>query len=74
MLEQESVIEQLKGQLTRHACAGGQNASCARVVGSHFAELTIDSLLFVRYLYSPSSLCFLISFRTSPCKKVRDPL
>ena len=26
----DGVIEPLKGQLTRHACASGQNASCAR--------------------------------------------
>ena len=28
-----------RGQLTRHACVSGQNASCARAVVSHFAEL-----------------------------------
>ena len=32
---------QLKGQLIRHACVSGQNASCARAVVSHFAELTV---------------------------------
>ena len=30
-----------KGQLTRHAGVSGQNASCARAVASHFAELTV---------------------------------
>ena len=34
-------IGQLKGQLTRHACVGGQNASCARAVVPHFAESTV---------------------------------
>ena len=31
----DSVIGQLKGQLTRHAFVSGQNASCARGVVSH---------------------------------------
>ena len=37
-LEFDSVIGPLKGQLTRHACMRGQNASCAGAVVSHFAE------------------------------------
>ena len=36
----DSVIGQLKGQFTRHACVSGQNALCARAIVSHFAELT----------------------------------
>ena len=39
-LQLDSVIGQLKGQFTRHACVSGQNASCARANVSHFAELT----------------------------------
>ena len=39
-MELDSVIGQLKGQLTRHAGVSGQNASFARAVASHFAELT----------------------------------
>ena len=34
-------IGQLKGQLTRHACVGGQSVSCARAVVPHFAESTV---------------------------------
>ena len=40
-MELDSVIGQLKGQLTRHAGVSGQNASFARAVASHFAELTV---------------------------------
>ena len=36
----ESVIGQLKGQLTRHAYLSGQITSCAHAIASHFAELT----------------------------------
>ena len=35
------VIGQLKGQLTRHARVSGQNASCARAVVLHVADLTV---------------------------------
>ena len=35
------MIGQLKGQLTRHACVRGQNASCARAVVSHSAGLPV---------------------------------
>ena len=34
-------IGQSKGQLTRHACVGGQSVSCARAVVPHFAESTV---------------------------------
>ena len=37
----DSVIGQSKEQLTRHARVNLQNASCARAVVSHFAELTV---------------------------------
>ena len=37
----DSVIGQLKGQLTRHACVSGQKASCTSTVVSHFAELML---------------------------------
>ena len=40
-LQLDSVIGQLKGQLTRHACVRRQNASCVCAVVSHFAELTV---------------------------------
>ena len=40
-LQLDSVIGQLKGQLTRHVCSSGQNASCARAVVSHFAVLPV---------------------------------
>ena len=40
----DSVIGQLKGQLTGHACVSGQNASCARAVVLHFAEFTAGFL------------------------------
>ena len=37
-LQFDSVIGPWKGQLTRHACMRGQNASCAGAVVSHSAE------------------------------------
>ena len=40
----DSVIGQLKGQLTRHVRVSGQNASCTVV--SHFAELTVAFFSF----------------------------
>ena len=42
-----TVYASIKGQLTRHACVSGQNASCARVVAPHFAELTVFVFVFV---------------------------
>ena len=44
----DSVIGQLKGKLTHHACMRGQNASCERAVVSH----------------SPSKLLFLVFLKT----------
>ena len=52
----DSVIGQLKRQLTRHACASGQNASYARTVVSHFAELTV---VFFNENVEPMSSFFL---------------
>ena len=46
MLVLESVIEQLKGQLTCHARVSGQNASSACADVSHFAEFT-DGFFFL---------------------------
>ena len=40
----DSVIGQLKGQLTRHVRVSGQNASCTVVL--HFAELTVAFFSF----------------------------
>ena len=36
----DSVIGQLKGQFTCHACVSGQNASCVHTIVLHFVELT----------------------------------
>ena len=40
-LQLDSVIEQLKGQLTCHACGSGKNTSCAHTVVLDFAELIV---------------------------------
>ena len=55
MLVLDSVIEQLKGQLTCHARVSGQNASSACAVVSHFAEFT-DGFFFFTFV-SSNSVC-----------------
>ena len=37
-----------KGQLTRHICVSGQNASLARAVVLHFAELTVVGFFLIK--------------------------
>ena len=57
----DSVIGQLKGQLTGHACVSGQNASCARAVVSHFAEFTAG-FLFVFFKKTYNQCPFFLKF------------
>ena len=44
-----------KGQLARHVCVSGQNASCERAVVSHFAELTVVVVVFNKIVRPMSS-------------------
>ena len=50
------VLDNVIGQLTSHACVSGQNASCARVVVSHFAELIHCNFFFYENVSPMSSL------------------
>ena len=63
------MIWQLKGQLTRHACASGQNTLSARAVVSQFAELTIvffgETLQLMSGFFLKFVIIWLIGNRTS---------
>ena len=67
-LKLDSVIGQLKGQLTHLACVSGQSVSCAGTVVSHFAELTVVLWKHKINVWFPSKLLakfWLIDNRTS---------
>ena len=51
----DSVVGQLKGQWTHHACVSGQNASCARAVVLHYNY-------FIIFFMKTYNRC-LVSFR-----------
>ena len=54
-------LDNVIGQLTSHACVSGQNASCARVVVSHFAELIHCNFFFYENVSPMSSLSQILS-------------
>ena len=54
----DSIIGQLKGQLTRHTCVSGQNKSCTRAFFSHFAELTAVVDFFFMKTYNRCLVSF----------------
>ena len=60
-LKLDSVIGQLKGQLTPHASVSGQNVSYARAVVSYFAELTIVFFFFYKNVEPMSSFFLKLS-------------